>query len=261
MDSILFQIVIPFILSALIVIIIMFIAERYGSKTGGILGMLPSTIVIAFIFIALNKGLNFASQSAAIVPAELGINVIFLFTFALLAHRSIYLAFTASFVVWILLSSILYIINLENIYISLVLYSVLLLFAFVLLERVKKIPSAGKVIIHYTPTKIAMRGILAGIIIVIAVLLSNINPVLSGIFSVFPAILASTMVISVKEHGSVFAAGMAKSMIIGISSVMTYSITIHFIYPEYGIISGSIFAYILSIIVTLFIFKLRGNIK
>ena len=48
MSFLLFQIILPFILSAMIVIIIMFIAERYGTKIGGILGTLPSTIVIAF---------------------------------------------------------------------------------------------------------------------------------------------------------------------------------------------------------------------
>jgi hypothetical protein len=69
------------------------------------------------------------------------------------------------------------------------------------------------------------------------------------------------MIISVKEHGSDFAAGMAKSMIIGISSVMTYSVVIHFLYPLYGIIAGSIIAYLLSIVVTLIIFKLRQKIK
>ena len=67
--------------------------------------------------------------------------------------------------------------------------------------------------------------------IAIAVYLSNINSVLSGIFSVFPAILSSTMLISVKEHGPNFTSGLAKSMIIGISSVLTYATMIHFLYP------------------------------
>jgi len=82
----------------------MFIAERYGTKTGGIFGTLPSTIVIAFIFIAINQNVDFAAQSAAVVPAELGINVVFLLLFALLVHRSTYIAFAVSLTVWAILS-------------------------------------------------------------------------------------------------------------------------------------------------------------
>jgi len=38
MNSLLFQVIIPFVLSAVIIILITIIAERYGTKTGGILG-------------------------------------------------------------------------------------------------------------------------------------------------------------------------------------------------------------------------------
>lgn len=256
----LFQAIIPFSLSAIIVILIMYIAERFGTKIGGIFGTLPSTIVIAFIFISFNKGVNFASQSVAVVPAELGINVIFLFLFSIFAYQSIFKAFFISFIVWIFLSSMLLIFDITNIFISLVIFFISIVFTFIYLEYFKKIPSVGNVKVHYTLRKITFRGLLAGTIIAISVLLSNIGAVLSGIFSVFPAILSSTMLISVREHDSAFAAGMAKSMILGISSVMCYATAIHFFYPIYDVIFGSIFAYIISIIITLIIFRLRIKI-
>jgi hypothetical protein len=141
------------------------------------------------------------------------------------------------------------------------LFFIALIFTFFILEKVKKIPSTGNVVFHYTPLKIALRGILAGSIIAIAVFLSNIGSVISGIFSVFPAILSSTMLISVKEHGPDFASGLAKSMIVGISSVLTYATMIHFLYPKYGIIYGSIVAYVIAVILTITIFKLRNKIS
>ena len=54
MIDILLQVVLPFILSALIVVGVTILAERYGTKIGGILGTLPHLIIIAFVFIALN---------------------------------------------------------------------------------------------------------------------------------------------------------------------------------------------------------------
>jgi hypothetical protein len=261
MNPLLFQVIIPFFLSALIVILIMYIAERYGTKTGGIIGTLPSTIVIAFIFIALNHGVTFAAQSVAVVPAELGINLIFLLFFALIVHRSVLGAFLVSFLVWIMLSALLFLLHINNIYISLGIFGLSLLITFSILEHVKQIPSAQQVIVDYTPRKIALRGILAGIVITVAVLLSNLGATLSGIFSVFPAIISSTMLISVKEHGPDFAAGIAKSMTIGSSSILIYATVIHILYPPSGILIGTIVAYALALCYTLLLFTLRGKLK
>lgn len=259
-NSILLQTVLPFILSALIVILITVIAEKFGTKIGGIVGTLPSTIVIAFLFISLNKGVDFAAISAAIVPAELGINILFLVVFSLAAFRSIYAAFLASFTIWTLLSSVFVIVDLTNIYLSLLIFISSLILSFLVLERLKQIPSIGKVHVHYTTKKILLRGILAGIIISIAVILSNYDAVLSGIFSVFPAILSSTMLISMREHGPKFTTGLAKTMSFGITSVCCYATTIHFLYPVYDILWGSIHAYFISLIFTLGLLRIRNKI-
>ncbi len=261
MNSLLLQVIIPFVLSAVIIILITIIAERYGTKTGGILGTIPSTIIVAFIFISLNRGVYFASQSAVVVPAEMGVNLVFLFVFALLSYRSIYVAITASLTVWVLLTSLLFVLNLENIFVSIAIYAAALIFTFMVLERVKKTPSIGSVAVHYTPMKIIFRGLLAGTVIAIAVFLSNIGAVLSGIFSVFPAIFLSTMLISLREHGPDFAGGIAKSMIFGSQSVMIYAVAIYFFYPLYGVVLGSIFAFGISIIVMMILLGLRKKIK
>ncbi len=261
MIDILVQSVFPFILSALIVIIITVIAENFGTKVGGILGTIPSTIIVAFLFIALNRGEVFASNAAAVVPAELGVNVIFLLLFAMLAHRSIILAFVMSLAVWSFLSALLMVFDVTNISLSIVIYVLCFVLSFTFLEHVVHVPSQGKVAVHYTPMKIALRGLLAGIIITISVLLSNVSDVLSGIFSVFPAILSSTMLISVREHGPSFASGMAKSMIFGISSVGVYATSIHFLYPVYGVTSGTIVAFCISLLFTLLLFSVRKKLR
>jgi len=261
MNSLLFQIIIPFVLSAVIIVIITIIAERYGTKTGGILGTLPSTIIVAFIFISLNRGESFASQSAVVVPAEMGINLVFLFIFAIFSYRSIYIAITASLTVWIFLTLLLFVLNLENIFVSIAIYAVALFSTFMILERIKKTPSIGSAIVHYTPMKIIFRGLLAGTIISIAVFLSNTGAVLSGIFSVFPAIFLSTMLISLREHGPNFVEGIAKSMIFGSQSVMIYAVGVYFFYPLYGVILGSVFSFGISIFVMIILLRLRKKIK
>ena len=254
------QIILPFVLSALVVIIIMFIAEKYGTKMGGILGTLPSTIIVAYIFIALNKGVFFASDSVAVVPAEIGINLIFLFIFAILVKKSIYFAFLASFTAWVGLSFVLWAMDLKNIYISLSIFFTLMFFTAFTLEKIIKIKSFDQKIVHYTFKKIALRGVLAGTVIAITVLLSNVGEVISGIISVFPAIITSTMYISYYEHGADFASALAKTMIIGSLSVVSYAVSIHFFYPVYGIFFGSIAGFFISVIITLMILRFRKKL-
>jgi len=252
MIDLLTQIVLPFILSSFVVIFITVVAEKYGTKVGGILGTLPTTIIVAFFFIAINKGVDFASRSVAVVPAEIGINLWFLLVFVILAYRSLTIALTSSFVVWSVLSAVLYYTDLTNIYISFLIFVISMVITFLLLEKVKKVKSQGKVKVKYTIPKILLRGVLTGLFITISVLLANIGEVLSGIFSVFPVILTSTMVITYREHGPD-----AKSMIFGCWSVMSYAVVIHFLYPIYGITVGSIAGFMVGLTITLVIFKLR----
>jgi len=261
MHALLFQILIPFILSAAVVTLVTIIAERYGTKVGGIIGTLPSTIVIAFVFIALNRGVYFASRSVAVVSAEMGINVVFLFFLSILLYRSIYLAIVVSLTVWVFLSALLFILGMENIFISLAIYAIALVSTFMVLERIKRVSSTGSVEIHYTPMKIVFRGLLAGTIVAIAVSLSNIGAAISGIFSVFPVIFLSTMLISTREHGPDFAAGIAKSMIFGTPSILSYVTAIYFLYPACGIFFGTIYALCISIITAVILLKFRVKMK
>jgi uncharacterized membrane protein (GlpM family) len=261
MTSLYFEFLIPFLISAVVVIVITIIAERYGTRTGGILGTLPSTMVIAFLFIAYNEGINHASQAVAVVAAEMGVNLMFLLVFSLLAHRSLRFAIPLAFVVWTILSFLLYYFNVDNIFLSLSIYILAFMVSFGILEKIKKIPSSGVAPVQYTPLKIAFRGVLAGIVIALAVYLSNIGAVLSGIFSAFPAIFLSTMIISTKEHGSSFSGALAKSMIFGSPSVVSYAVAIYFFYPLSGILIGTFAAFLIACGVTLLLFVFAKHLR
>jgi len=261
MNPLLLQTSISFILSAIVVILITIIAERYGTKTGGILGTLPSALPIALLFIGLNQGDAFAAQVAAVVPAEMGINLVFLFLFALLSTRSLLLAIVGSFAVWTILSLAFYLLNTHHLIVSLMIFIIPLLTTFLIMEYKKKIPSKQKVSIHYTPLKILTRGLLAGTVIAFAVSLSQVDATLSGIISVFPVIFFSTMLISVREHGPDFAASLAKTMILGSVSVITYAVICAITFPLIGLSRGSITAFIVSLGAAFVLFLLRKKIR
>ena len=254
MDSLIFQTAASFFFSALVVIIITIVAERYGTKIGGLIGTIPTTIVIALIFIGLNRGTVFASEVAAVTPAGMGINLVFLCVFVLLAKRSLLLSLVCSLAFWALLASILFFLQITNILFSLFIYLMFLVFTFVVLEYWKKIPSVESKKIHYTPMKILFRGLLAGVVIAVAVSFSQVGSVLSGIFTVFPVVFLSTMVISMRDNGAEFAGGIAKSMIVGSCSVVGYASAAHILYPIHGIIWGTIESFLVSLFIAAILF-------
>ena len=129
------------------------------------------------------------------------------------------------------------------------------------MEKVQKIKSEGAVKIRYTPQKILFRGIFAGVMITIAVLLANINEELSGIFSVFPAVFLSTMLICAKEHNSYFTGALAKSMIYGTPTVVSYAISVSFLYPLLPLHWATIFAYGLSLVTVVILLKIKRLIS
>jgi hypothetical protein len=66
-------------------------AERLGTKVGGLIGGLPSTIVVTLLFIGLTQTAERAAESAIVVPLVMGVNGIFVTVFISLSRRYSYL--------------------------------------------------------------------------------------------------------------------------------------------------------------------------
>lgn len=252
------QTVVPFIVAAAVVIVITTVAERFGTRIGGLVGTLPSAITVAYVFIGLTQGVDFASRAIVVVPAEMGINILFLFVFAMLAKRGGIIALAGSLLWWAVASFVLYIVGVPSIWASMVVFVAAYAIAFGVLERVKKTESVAGRRMTYSKRKIASRGILAGTVVMIAVLLSNVGEVISGLFSVFPAIFLSTMIICVLDHDEKFAAGMAKSMVFGSFTVATFAVSLHYLFPMLGLLFGTLGSLCLSACMAFFLFVLRG---
>ena len=125
----------------------------------------------------------------------------------------------------------------------------------------KKVASGMGMAMHYTWQKILLRGLFAGSIIGLAVLLANVGAALSGIFSVFPAIFLSTMTIFVVEHGPIFAGAMAKSMMFGSLTTVSYATAIFYLYPPYGIVWGMLLAYVIAFGVLLMVSQIFRRMR
>src|SRR6056297_2891918 len=72
------------------------LAEKLGSKAGGAVANLPSTILVSLVYVSIVRDAEYAANAALAAPLGMAINTFFLFIFVLmLKYRLILAMFTA----------------------------------------------------------------------------------------------------------------------------------------------------------------------
>lgn len=253
----LFKLVLSFIIGGAWVVIATVLADKFGSKIGGLLSGLPSTVMFGLFFLAWTQNAFTAVQATTIIPIVGGINCLFLTCYVFLVRRGIWIAILLSLFFWSILSYLLIKIDFNNYTISVIGYCVLFAFAFFLMERVFKIHSVKGKKIKYTSLLVVGRALLGGFIVALAVYLGKIGgPILGGMFSMFPAMFISTMLVTYFAQGPVFSAGTMKSTMVSGISIVTYSVITRYTYIPLGIPLGTLISIVISFGVGVTIYKL-----
>ncbi|MFH1851979.1 MAG: DUF3147 family protein [Candidatus Neomarinimicrobiota bacterium] len=226
------------------------IAEKYGSKIGGFIGGLPSTIIIALLFIGITQSPEAAVRATTVVPLTMGINGIFTLVYLVSVKRGLITALFRAFLVWIALAGPLAFSGLDNFPLAVTGWLLLMGFYFIAVEKFAHIPAHGKVTVHYTTIQIVSRGLFAGILIAFAVFMSKLaGPVLGGIFAVFPVIFTSTMVITYHSGGYKFSRAVVKILVVSaMVNVGVYAIAVRYTYSELGLGWGTLTAIGVSLV-------------
>ncbi len=236
-----------FLLAAIWVMAMTMATERFGSRRGGLLVTLPSTIIVALFFIGLEGGADAAAETAMLVPAGMGINILFLVVFISTVRHGLGKALLAAMGAWFLLAAALYLLDPGSLAIALALYALAAATAWLWLRSRHRYAQEGGRSIRYRPREIIFRGVFAGVVIAIAVFMTGIGgPVLGSILSVFPAIFLSTMIILYTRQGERFTGATGRSMIPGTVNVVVYAVAAYFLFPIYGTGLGTILTVIIS---------------
>jgi uncharacterized membrane protein (GlpM family) len=141
----LFQLLVTFLVGSLWLTGATLLAERFGSKIGGVIAGMPSSIVIALFFIGWTQTPLAASQATVVVPLIMGIDGLFILAYAFIVRQSFPLALLPSLLVWVCLSFALVLLHFDNFGLSLIGFLGLLLFSYVVMEYVLRIKSlAGR---------------------------------------------------------------------------------------------------------------------
>ena len=216
-------------------------ADRFGSKIGGFLAGLPSTIVVALFFIAITEGPQMASSATTVMPLTMSVNALFILVYIALVGTGFFRAIFFGLLTWLLLTIGLIMFNPDSLLFSLGAWLSILILIFLVFKYVFHIPSLRRSRFHYTVVQIISRAVFSGSIIVFAVLMSRIGgAVYGGIFSTFPAVFISTIIITYHSAGADFSRAAAKSMVISaFINVVVYAVAVRYFYLHLGLISGT----------------------
>ena len=257
-QSFLIKLALSFLVGSIWITSVTVIAERFGSKIGGFIGGLPSTIVVALIFIGLSQSTQDASRAAAMIPLVMGVNALFILIYLALVHGGLVRALLSALFIWFVIIAIVVWTGVESALVSFLVWSIALGLAYYITEHVMGIAHMGGIRVPYTMEQILTRGLVSGFIISMAVLISRLTgPVIGGIFSNFPVIFMSTLYITNRTGGVEFSRAVAKTLLLSaMLNVGVYSFTVHYAYQYTNLFTGTLIAILVSIASAFFIYRL-----
>ena len=246
----LLKLILSFVVGGTWITIATILAEKFGTKIGGAIAGIPSTMVVALLFIGLTRSPIVASQSTTIIPIVIGIDSLFVVVYILLCRFNFYFAVLCSLMLWFISSFILILIKFDNFLHSLISFAILSAFSYLIIEKKLNIKSESRKKIKYSFSMLLFRGIFSGAIILFSVLMAKISgPTLGGIFAVFPAMMLSTIIITHFAHGKNFSLAVMKSLMVsGTITPVVYAISVRYSYIYLGLVFGTLISFFISLI-------------
>ena len=233
------------------------LAERLGSKKGGLISNLPSTILIALIFVALVNDTHFAAEATYAVPMGMLIDTLFLFIFIILLNTGLIKTIILSILTWFVLAFTAQQIHSSSLPLNILFYLLVAIVTFFILEYKFDIPPKEKSRKKFTLSSILMRAGLAGSVVAGTTFISTFaGTYWVGLFSTFPAVMLSTMVILTLNQSPEFARAVGKIMILSSTNIIIYALGVNLTYPALGIAMGTIVSFLLSFLWILLIHPL-----
>jgi hypothetical protein len=262
-EAIMFKIILSFIIAGVWITFATIASERFGTKIGGLIGNLPSNIVVSLFFIGWTQTAEIAADAAHVVPLGMTIDAIFLFALILLVKKYRNLAFLFALIVWFVLAALVGTSGYSDMTVGSIVYVAISLVLFYIAEKKLNIISVPKKTnISYSAGELLIRAIFAGTVVAGAVTITALaGPNWGGIFSTFPAVMLSTMYLLTRAQGADFARATGKVMLIASLNILVYAIAVSITYPIYGLVVGTIISYVCAVIFVVLFSPLLKRIK
>ncbi len=246
---VLIRLVLAFVVGSLWVTATTIIAEKKGAVIGGILGGFPSTAAFSFLFIAINQSTDAAVNATTVFPLAFALTNAYLFFYAFFAKKGFKVGLTVSLLIWFIASTLIVLSGITDYIVAVIGGAAISVITFYLFsKKLKLVRFEGEKTLYRT-SAVVLRGLGAGTLVAVSVLLSQIGgPVLGGVAAAFPAVFTSTLIILQHSKGTEYTRSISKPLAItGILTVIPYSVAVHYLYPAAGIWPGTLLAYLIVI--------------
>lgn len=257
MSVLLFKILIAFCVGGAFISLLTYLSEKFGSKIGGILASFPSTLLISLFFIGIFSGVD-AAQTASL-STLMGVSVfgVFCIGFTRTIRLGFYPAMVAALFCWAVFSYAIYALHIQNFWLALGLFFIIAVGAYYILQRSKLEEGQSKLSFLKGPKVYLTRFIIGGgVVALVTYLNETAGAYMGGIFSAFPALAISALVILKQSMSLNFAANFVKSQFTGAAiNCSLYITAVYFFYPMFGVVIGTLVASIFPVISTILLLK------
>ncbi|QQR84037.1 hypothetical protein IPJ72_02475 [Candidatus Peregrinibacteria bacterium] len=255
----LIQLIVSFVVGGTVIALLSFIAEKANKRIAGIILAFPTTVALGFFFLGWTLSSNTVADVVPATLIPLGLSVLFVAVYVRIAEYSariirskvwqIIVSFTLSIGLWFVLAIPFVILKINHLGIGVAGYLLLICIAHLLLQRKNHEKAVS---LTYSVGQKISRAIFVGFIVFLVVLLGKLsNPFWGGMFAVFPAAFSSVLIILHWYHDPKSLSPTMQKVAIGSLSLFAYALTTIVVFPRFGFIVGTIFAYAVSLAVTL----------
>ncbi|MEQ8401572.1 MAG: DUF3147 family protein [Silicimonas sp.] len=240
------------LLGGLWVVLALYLGRRFSGRIGGMVGGLPSTVLLSFLLVGWIQGAEFAFEATHSFPAAYSAGALSAFLCTFSSRYSLNVRILKFILIWFIFQLAIVYYAFDNFWIAMFLWMLLLIF-FVLYIRESGL--AGEISRRDTSKidrkEIIIQMLISTSVVASAILVSELgSPMMSGVFAAFPAVFLAVLICSDFGRGVYFSRLIIAPMII---SGMLNCITYVLIFRQFVLTKGVLMASVLATLAVIFV--------
>ena len=190
------------------------LAERHGSRLGGYIGGLPSTLAVALLFVALTGGRDAAIRASGIAPLSFGINGLYVLLFVALTPLGFYWSMGLALAAWAAAQSAIIIHGAPPLTFSLAAWGICFGLCWLGFSRWFRVPPQPSTGLSTGAGILLLRATVSGALVAAAAAASLWwGAVAGGVLASLPVVFICSLFIAYRRLGLAFARALAGSLV------------------------------------------------